>query len=379
MIGKFEVDSKWFSVQNAIWAGLGLRLVVAIWNSFFGPSFGAGPDALGFHQGAVAYARGEDHFYFYLANIYMYILGIVYGLTVESLFLGSWLSCVAWMASAGVLYKMMTMLGVDSRNQFLAMLVYCALPSSILVTSVTLREAYQLLAVNLAVYSALKISVDDSQTYWTLLLAAVAALGLLHGALLAGGALTLVLTGFAELRKRTRSIAWVTVVLAVVALLAYASLLPLLRNVLNIQSGMLEALQARQDSWQQVARAHYSVGVHISSAFDLMTFVPSALFHYWFQPLPWNVQSIADVALLMENILRAWLLGVAIAAYFSLPASNKFPLVMTLLILIGIETLWALGTINWGTAARHHVPTLGLLVLAFSLRGLRAIASAQPV
>ena len=37
------------------------------------------------------------------------------------------------------------------------MLVYALLPSSIIVTSVTLREPYQLLLVNLAILAALKI------------------------------------------------------------------------------------------------------------------------------------------------------------------------------------------------------------------------------
>jgi hypothetical protein len=29
-----------------------------------------------------------------------------------------------------------------------------------------------------------------------------------------------------------------------------------------------------------------------------------------------------------------------------------------------IELIWAQGTMNWGTAARHHIPGLGLLVLS---------------
>ena len=29
-----------------------------------------------------------------------------------------------------------------------------------------------------------------------------------------------------------------------------------------------------------------------------------------------------------------------------------------------IEFMWAVGTVNWGTASRHHMPTLALLLIA---------------
>ncbi|MEQ1711209.1 MAG: hypothetical protein ABL908_07400, partial [Hyphomicrobium sp.] len=28
------------------------------------------------------------------------------------------------------------------------------------------------------------------------------------------------------------------------------------------------------------------------------------------------------------------------------------------------ETIWAVGTVNWGTALRHHLPALGCLLVA---------------
>ena len=29
-----------------------------------------------------------------------------------------------------------------------------------------------------------------------------------------------------------------------------------------------------------------------------------------------------------------------------------------------LEIMWALGTVNWGSAARHHIPAIGLLVIS---------------
>jgi hypothetical protein len=29
-----------------------------------------------------------------------------------------------------------------------------------------------------------------------------------------------------------------------------------------------------------------------------------------------------------------------------------------------LELIWSMGTVNWGTALRHHIPSFGLLVIA---------------
>lgn len=33
-------------------------------------------------------------------------------------------------------------------------------------------------------------------------------------------------------------------------------------------------------------------------------------------------------------------------------------------LLCSLEMIWSIGTINWGTAIRHHLPVWGLLLLA---------------
>ena len=43
---------------------------------------------------------------------------------------------------------------------------------------------------------------------------------------------------------------------------------------------------------------------------------------------------------------------------------NKASILFIFLVYLLLEFLWALGTVNWGTASRHHLPSLGLLVIA---------------
>lgn len=356
---------KLFNVNNAIALGLLLRLGMAAWNGLWGPSFGAGPDAAGFHLGAVAYASGISSD-FQFSNIYIYALGTVYSWLMPSLLLGNALSCAAWLASAVLLVQMMKMIGLAEERQFVAMLLFALLPSSVVISSVTLREAYQLLAVNLVVYAALKIYLSRSWVHWALLLTSVALMGALHGALfVAGSAIAVITLLFSCINKDDpNSLLKSGLILFVLFLLTYAGWSLFMETVFNSKSGLGEALQARQESWQQSARASYSTFIKIRSDADLLFFVPVALFQYLFQPFPWRVSTALDWALMLENSLRLFLLYKVADALYFLPHQEKMRVAFVFAAYLVIETIWAVGTINWGTAVRHHIPAFGLLLLA---------------
>ncbi len=358
--------SKLFTVGHAIGLGLLLRLGMAVWNGFWGPSFGAGPDAAGFHEGAVAYAAGSGSGDFYLSNIYMYALGMLYRWTAPSLFLGSFLSCAAWLVSALLMARMATMLSLNSAQQFKAMLLYALLPSAIVITSVTLREVYQLLAVNLVVYAALTIYINRSSWHWLLLLAGVAFMGALHGALLVAG-LSITMTTFLLVffgKQDLRSLIKLALMLLFLGLVAYAGSTLFLNVVFNSDAGIGASVQIRQESWQHSARASYSTGMRISSDADLLLFVPIALFHYLFQPMPWRASTALDWTLVLENLLRAFLLCRVVVGLYFFPLSGKMRVGLVFVAYLIVEIVWAVGTINWGTAVRHHIPAYGLLLLA---------------
>ena len=344
-----------------------MRLAVAIWNGFWGPSFGAETDAAGFHFSAVKYARGQDSNNFALSNIYIYVLGTIYRWTFESMFWGSYLSCNAWLVSAVLITRIMNLLKINETNQFKAVLLYALMPSVVLLTSVTLREAYQLLAVNLVVYVALKIHINKSnKKNLFLLLIGVMGLGALHGALLIAGLYIVALTFAISMYKSQAPDIKMKLVVALMMLLllSYAGSSLFLDMIFNNNMALGEAIQARQESHQQSARASYPNDVRINTNFDLLLFVPVALFHYLFQPMIWRATTLQDWGLLMENFLRCILIFKAVNALLTLPHRLKMPLVIVFSSYLLIEVVWAIGTINWGTAARHHIPAFGLLIIA---------------
>ena len=105
-------------VKLTLWLGFFLRLVNAFLNGFYGPSYGASDDALGFHLNAVQYSQNLVFDLFILGNIYSYILGIFYFITTDSLFLGSALSALGWLASAFILLRIMRILSFKMSSQW---------------------------------------------------------------------------------------------------------------------------------------------------------------------------------------------------------------------------------------------------------------------
>ena len=120
----------------------------------------------------------------------------------------------------------------------------------------------------------------------------------------------------------------------------------------------------------QVKISNYHMNVPISRTTYLYTvlvdnlfvYLFNSLYFYFFYPMPYYIQNFYDFIYFVENIIRIGLLGFIVNNFFYLRKKNSI-LIIVLLIYIILEMMWAIGTANWGTAARHHVVSYGLLVI----------------
>lgn len=358
------------TVRRIIIVGLFLRILVAIWNGFIRPSIGGDADAVSFHNAAVNYAKSLTMSGFKIHHTYPYILGLFYHLTGNFIFLGCLLSCLAWLGSAFLLMKTMQLLRFDESCQLGVMLIYAMLPSSVFFTSVTLREVYQLLFVNLAAYSALKIFLDMSAKHWLLLIFAAVGLCVLHGALFAFGiyilATTTVLACFRD-RKDFRVARAVLVALLVATIIFCGFSLFTTLYTYKVKSGFAKAVESYQKgslAYQKVARAFYKERIEIKKSLGFLPFLFVSFFQYLFEPIPWHISAVVDFEAVFENILRALLIWMAITGFRKLRSDMRISVAFIFISYIFIEVLWSLGTINWGTSIRHHIPGMGLLLVA---------------
>jgi len=361
------------NIQLIILTGFFVRLGIAFWNGFFGPSFGAESDAVTFHFVAVEYAKNPTFSEIQIGWIYSYILGLVYAATLDHVFIGSLLSCIFWLISAIYLLKTFRLLNIERKHTNSALLIYALLPSSILYTSVTLREVYQLFFINIAIFSALLFYLKSNKHYLPVLLLSLVGASFLHGALMMFSIafLSTLIFFYSWKGKQKLPVVKILISAPIIILILTIGISFFSENAYNIEDGLSGAVEKYQEGGLTAeGRANYKNDVDINGLFAFITFLPISLFQYFFEPMPWRISSIfADAPIVLENLLRAFLI---FKAFKNLRTPSIQHYRISLLLITSffmLETIWSLGTINWGTASRHHIPSFGLLLIsAFAIR-----------
>ena len=361
--------------------GLLTRVIVALINSFVGPTMGAASDAESFSDMASSFATtGGWDGYIQLnelgAGIYAQFLGYFYRYLFNSLFFGCILSILAWFLSSILVLKSLKLLHFDSSTRFFAILIFALLPSSIFYTSVTLREPFQLLFLTLLVFSMIKFYINRSALHFFLIPLWAICLASLHNALVPIAMMCIffyiIFFSLARLENIFNKVRFYSVVLICL------SLIPLSIYIFNTfvayssltEKGIVYAIGAYQEGLLgdgAGARAFYrtnSIGEDLSS---FVLFLPTAFFQYQLEPLPSKIGTAQDILLFVENCIRSFLIVISAVYLFKnkkeLPKHIYFSLLFIFIIYITVEAIWSLGTLNWGTASRHHIPSLGLLAI----------------
>jgi hypothetical protein len=340
---------------------------VALVNGLVDITPGADVDAVSFQTDATRFAAA----YAISPDItpevsgYASLLGYVYHATGPSLLLGSALSVLAFALAALVLIEIMRELELARRPSTLAL--FGLIPSGIMLLSVPLREAYQQLLLYLAVLATLRMRRLGWRWLVPMLLAATVLSASHTGLELYAG--FLVISGMTWAAPRTRggrSRRLAGLVLAAALVVAGISRLP---NA----SGTVEAVTSGQafefaDTYrmfgaQAVGRTTYGLRLDPSSPLAFAASMPVVILEYMLAPFPWQVANVLDLDAFVESMLRLALIVASLLAWRRARGRARSQLGLLLWLSFGMELLWAMGTVNWGTAIRHHLPTLGLFAV----------------
>ncbi|MDA9355728.1 hypothetical protein N9R46_00525 [Gammaproteobacteria bacterium] len=350
-----------------IFIGFMLHLFVAFWNGFFGPSIGAELDAQGLFSFAVDVSERLNFRSFTIGYVpYINTLGLIFYFTTPSLFLGSFISCLFWLASAIIFMRILHLCGISDKNKYYASLVYALLPSSILFTSVTLREPFQLFFMTLSVYTALSIWLKGGVYKFIPLIIYIICGGILHGALLIAGLVIFCLTIALYFMRTRRNVSFLKI------LIGFSLALPIFFIGLtysflvsyDLDGGNLAtAAQSYQSGALDVGgRADYKTYTNFTGIFSIFNFLIFGFIQYLFEPFPWNIRSAFDLAVAMEGGLRFILMYMFVKNIISSSGRDRKTIIFLAICFLANEVLWSLGTVNWGTAARHHIPSIGILL-----------------
>jgi hypothetical protein len=338
-------------------------------NATVGSTLGADADAAGFHDAAIGISQAPELDFSSAigSRFYTHYLGFIYTLFGPSLLLGGALSGLAFSLSMVVLLRIMRVLETPRRAGVLAL--YGLLPSALMFSSVPLREAYQQLFVLLLVYAGLRMR--ERRLRWGLAVAAAAtALAVWHeGMPLMAGFFGISIVTWSAGTGHGIGLPWRRVLGLGVA----AAVIFFIVGQSGVFAPSLEAVSKgeafefadryRNKGASVAGRTTYGVRLDPNSAAGLVTTVPVVFAEYMLAPLPWQIDNALDVEAFAECLLRVALVVGAVSAWRHATGVRRERMALLLWLFFAMELTWSLGTVNWGTAIRHHLPALGLIIV----------------
>ena len=369
MVASFCVPLLFVSVRRneslllAVWFTLGLHHCAAITNCYFKMLPMADQDARTFD----ATARGVRGSYELMLNTpYVKFLKLIYDGLGSSHLLGCEISVLAFCFSLMIFIQLVRWAGAERWQVYLVLLFGC-LPSGVMCNSVTLREPFQTLFILLSVYLLVRIQAGEYRFYLGLLLC-VAILSQLHNGLalfaLGLGGMSLF---WAARGKPVLALGMLFCLLVGGLFVGQRAATYLAANSTATEALMSGNLLKLASSYRDTVRddrTTYRVSLDTRSVPGFIISFPMVVGMYLFAPFPGMTAGLSpnDAYAIGEGLLRmALCLGIFLN-YRDTPPEARPRLILMILLFLALESLWAVGTSNWGQAIRHRVVAWGLLV-----------------
>jgi hypothetical protein len=363
--------------RNAFRLAMLVRLSISVLNVMQGGQMiGADADANGFYSNAAASSSNIDNLKWDIGTLFSGTRGftnvhalIQWALGGDSFFLAHSFSLFGAALCLILISKIWLLLvPADHKRLPYVLLIYSLLPSVLFFQSYVLREVWQTLCILGIVWLSLHIQRNGYSVIriFGLLIFAVIGTFLNKGMILM---IIIILFGGLLLSSKISVTQWF---MKPVRLFKYGFMLFLFLLILSplfietiyfqlLLDGQLgHSAELYAQGGLKGARAEYG---NLFYSERPWTFI-SAFAAYQIMPLPWHFGSIADLVLFVENMFRVLLLLSYSFYRKKLTQFHKDNMDVLVFMWFFIELVWSFATINWGTAARHHVPAVGLLLIA---------------
>ena len=348
-----------------------LKFIYIFISDYFHAALFVGGDAYGLFMESILY--GKDIKIPSLENPLTYffmVLGKTYLFTFQDYIWASTISIIAWFISFIYLFKSMKLLKFSSQNIFIAAIIFSFTPSIFTITSTTLREVWQLLLVNIILYLLIKTYLNQSKFFLPILLILISTilLFILHRALILFGLYSLLiifLIIFIKLKIKIifQPFLLIITLIPLIVFLFYFYNFYMENGWVQLKKGIPLAIEQYQQGVLNTAnaRSDYISEVSIKNYIDLFIYLPINFFKYLFEPIFSlnKISSLKDIIALSENLIRF----ILILLFFIKIRIKNFIFLYIFSMYLFLELIWSFGTVNWGTALRHHIPSIGLLIV----------------
>lgn len=257
-------------------------------------------------------------------------------------------------------------LNIKNELIFILLVTLNLFPSILMNTVTVLREPYQMFFLMLSLYSMYKyISKEKIFSLFTFILSTVL-LGISHNGLVMLIPLIILIASITFLwvknvtvKSFSLTFLSISTILVVIILMKMGVLTSQATDSIFSGEGLEYAEGYRLSSPD--ARASYTGVLDTSNVITTLMSSTSLFIKYMIFPMPWMISSIIDLVSITENLMRLYMITYIIKNRIR---SKIFISLFILYILL--EMIWSIGTSNWGTASRHHIVSMPILLIVFT-------------
>lgn len=360
-----------------------LHHFVAIINIYFFAIPGAEGDPARSYRIAAEWASNGKWVLSIGANFYTQFLGIFYRIFGPSKLLGEELSIIFFFLSCFILIKIVELLNINNKYTVPILLVYGLLPTNLIFCSKILRESYQLYFFMASVYWGLRFHIKPVKSALPFCLISAILMGLFQRALIVYALVLLPiillwfpqhLLGFSTKKLCINKGKLISVGVALIFILGIIVIgiifdvgdMGAAKYFLKGQGFEFAAHYRARLMFRAAphARANYGIILDTSSPISLIKSASVIYIYYLFAPFPWMMTNWLDLYALGESFLRFILICFSLFLWYRETDIKKRRIWSLLLfIYFSMTFLWAMGTINYGQAIRHHVITNWIIII----------------
>lgn len=265
------------------------------------------------------------------------------------------------------------------------MFLFSCLPATVIWTSMTLRESFEIFFFMLSVFFLLKFRREGTSSFLLFGIFFGLAMGLIQHVLMF---FNLLLIPLCLLWPKTSGFSWKNTLLAIIFLLSLTGIwksVPYLGNgapQIFFTQNLLETLNEfrhKQVTFDPDAKTTYGLLIDNSSGKNILISASQIFGFYLFGPFLWKVNSPELLYAFAEALFRTLvLLFFLIHIKRSRFAHEASPFLL-LVIYLSLSFTWSLGTANFGTALRHHLTQNWILLLVLGCSMKEPLSTDAPV
>lgn len=362
------LEKEWLTV---VFIGFFVRVIV-LFIDLYVPSitiFSSGTDTEYFHEVSLLIAQGmyplEDG-----ATKYVPFLSAIYYMIGDQRPFVQFLNVAFWVFAAVYLLKAMIHLKSDKKLIFISLLIFTAMPNSIFMSSILLRESIIVFLITVSLYYFIRWFTDGG--FFHFLLATVLALAsmLFHSGMIgfvAAYILAFLFLGSKTANKSNQALLYL-LFFAVLGVVMFQNAELFLGKFFTPEGTAITEIEISSDGGS----------VYLSSLSGLtgisaLLVAPLKMFYFMFSPLPLDWRGMGDIiSFFFDSSVYLFLVGATIFGLVKsdMPIRNK---IFILLFLIVTVFVYSYGTQAAGTAMRHRNKIIPLLLITFTMSNTKQL------